>query len=59
MAADGFWQPHVAAADVLADAVRDALDGIELTGRTGWDLYGGVGLFAEVLVPGGRDRTGR
>lgn len=50
VAADGFWQPHVAAADVLADAVRDALAGIELTGRTGWDLYGGVGLFAEVLV---------
>lgn len=50
VAADGFWQPHEAAADVLADAVAQALAGIELTGRTAWDLYGGVGLFAEVLA---------
>ncbi|HEY5882496.1 MAG TPA: TRAM domain-containing protein [Nakamurella sp.] len=50
VAADGFWQPHEAAADVLADAVGDALDGLDLAGRTGWDLYGGVGLFAEVLA---------
>lgn len=49
VAADGFWQPHRAAADGLATAVADALAGVELTGRTGWDLYGGVGLFAEVL----------
>ncbi len=50
VAADGFWQPHLAAADVLAGAVREALDPLDLTGRTGWDLYGGVGLFAEVLA---------
>lgn len=50
VAADGFWQPHLAAADVLADAVRDALAGVDLAGRVGWDLYGGVGLFAEVLA---------
>jgi len=50
VAADGFWQPHLWAADALADAVRVALDGTDLTGRTGWDLYGGVGLFAEVLA---------
>ncbi len=50
VAADGFWQPHLAAADVLAGAVRDALVGVEVTGRVGWDLYGGVGLFAEVLA---------
>jgi tRNA/tmRNA/rRNA uracil-C5-methylase (TrmA/RlmC/RlmD family) len=49
VAADGFWQPHVHAAQVLAAAVAQALDGPALTGRTGWDLYGGVGLFAEVL----------
>jgi tRNA/tmRNA/rRNA uracil-C5-methylase (TrmA/RlmC/RlmD family) len=50
VAADGFWQPHLAAADVLAQAVADALTGVELTGRVAWDLYGGVGLFAEVLA---------
>ncbi|MEP6562031.1 MAG: TRAM domain-containing protein, partial [Nakamurella sp.] len=49
VAADGFWQPHVHAAEVLAGAVAAALDGFELLGSTGWDLYGGVGLFAEVL----------
>jgi tRNA/tmRNA/rRNA uracil-C5-methylase (TrmA/RlmC/RlmD family) len=49
VAADGFWQAHVEAADVLASAVAEALDGFDLVGRTGWDLYGGVGLFAEVL----------
>ena len=49
VAADGFWQPHLHAAQTLAQAVQDALDGIELDGRTAWDLYGGVGLFAEVL----------
>jgi tRNA/tmRNA/rRNA uracil-C5-methylase (TrmA/RlmC/RlmD family) len=49
VAADGFWQPHLAAAQTLADAVAQALEGVDLTGRRGWDLYGGVGLFAEVL----------
>jgi tRNA/tmRNA/rRNA uracil-C5-methylase (TrmA/RlmC/RlmD family) len=57
VAADGFWQPHEHAADVLAGAVRQLLDPFELGGGTGWDLYGGVGLFAEVLCelvgPGG------
>ncbi len=50
VAADGFWQPHVAAADVLAGAVREVLAGADLAGRTAWDLYGGVGLFADVLA---------
>ena len=50
VAADGFWQPHEAAADGLAGAVAQALVGVELTGRVAWDLYGGVGLFAEVLA---------
>jgi tRNA/tmRNA/rRNA uracil-C5-methylase (TrmA/RlmC/RlmD family) len=57
VAANGFWQPHLAAADVLADAVADALTGIDLAGRVAWDLYGGVGLFTAVLAdavgPGG------
>ena len=50
VAADGFWQVHPAAADTLAGAVADALTGIALTGGSAWDLYGGVGLFAEVLA---------
>ncbi len=50
VAADGFWQVHPAAAGALAAAVGDALDGIGLTGAAGWDLYGGVGLFSEVLA---------
>lgn len=50
VAGDGFWQVHPAAAQTLADAVREALSGSDLTGGSGWDLYGGVGLFAEVLA---------
>lgn len=56
VAADGFWQPHLAAADMLASAVADALTGIDPSGRAAWagrvawDLYGGVGLFAAVLA---------
>jgi tRNA/tmRNA/rRNA uracil-C5-methylase (TrmA/RlmC/RlmD family) len=57
VAADGFWQVHPAAADTLAGAVREALADVELTDGAAWDLYGGVGLFAEVLAaavgPGG------
>src|SRR6476661_1667218 len=49
VAADGFWQLHLHAAQTLAQAVQDALEGLDLAGRTAWDLYGGVGLFAEVL----------
>ena len=49
VAVDGFWQVHPAAADTLAGAVGEALAGIELDGRAAWDLYGGVGLFSEVL----------
>ena len=56
--ASGFWQAHAHAADVLCDAVTEALHGVDLTGGTAWDLYGGVGLFAAVLAdlvgPGGR-----
>lgn len=49
VAADGFWQVHPAAADTLAGAVREALAGVDLDGGSAWDLYGGVGLFSEVL----------
>ena len=50
VAADGFWQVHPAAADTLAVAVAQALTGPDLAGGSGWDLYGGVGLFAQVLA---------
>lgn len=50
VAADGFWQVHPEAADTLAGAVLEALQGLELIGSSSWDLYGGVGLFAEVLA---------
>ena len=50
VAADGFWQVHPAAADTLAGAVAEALDGVDLVGGSAWDLYGGVGLFTEVLA---------
>jgi tRNA/tmRNA/rRNA uracil-C5-methylase (TrmA/RlmC/RlmD family) len=50
VAADGFWQVHPAAADTLADAVAGALQGVDLVGSSAWDLYGGVGLFTDVLA---------
>lgn len=50
VAADGFWQVHPAAADTLSGAVVQALAGFDLIGASSWDLYGGVGLFAEVLA---------
>lgn len=49
VAADGFWQAHVHAADVLATAVTEAIADQNLQGRSAWDLYAGVGLFSEVL----------
>lgn len=51
---DGFWQVHPAAADTLAAAVDDAVDGLLAPGGVAWDLYGGVGLFGAVLA----DRVG-
>ncbi len=48
VAATGFWQVHPAAADVLADAVLDALR--PLDGDTALDLFCGAGLFAGVLA---------
>ena len=45
----GFWQVHPAAADVLAEVVRDYARPTA-TDRC-LDLYSGVGLFAGVLAP--------
>lgn len=51
----GFWQPHTAAARVLARVVGEFAQAPE--GGAAWDLYGGAGLFASVLAqqvgPGG------
>ncbi|NYH45668.1 tRNA/tmRNA/rRNA uracil-C5-methylase (TrmA/RlmC/RlmD family) [Micromonospora jinlongensis] len=46
--ASAFWQVHPAAADTLCTAVLDLLD--PQPGETGWDLYGGAGLFAAALA---------
>ena len=46
--ADGFWQVHPAAANVLVDAVREALE--PRPGESVLDLYAGAGLFAGVLA---------
>ncbi|MEV3920615.1 class I SAM-dependent RNA methyltransferase [Actinomadura coerulea] len=48
----GFWQVHPGAAQLLADAVLDALE--PKPGDIALDLYCGVGLFAGVLA----DRVG-
>nr|MDT0656991.1 TRAM domain-containing protein [Micromonospora sp. DSM 115978] len=54
--AEAFWQVHPAAADTLVTTVLDLLG--PRPGETGWDLYGGAGLFAAALAervgPGGR-----
>ncbi|MFI0433112.1 MAG: class I SAM-dependent RNA methyltransferase [Candidatus Nanopelagicales bacterium] len=48
VAADGFWQSHAAAPDVLAAAVREAAG--PQPGEAVVDLYCGVGLFAGALA---------
>lgn len=49
--ADGFWQVHPQAAQIL---VRAVLDGLEpVPGDTALDLYCGVGLFAAALARAG------
>lgn len=54
--AGGFWQVHPRAASVLDAAVYGILDGHVDEGRTHYDLYGGVGLFAATLADlGGTD----
>ncbi len=49
--ADGFWQVHPRAADVLTEAVLRGLD--PQPGESAVDLYCGVGLFAAVLDDAG------
>lgn len=49
--ADGFWQVHPHAAEVLTRAVANGLD--PRPGESALDLYCGVGLFAASLVSAG------
>jgi tRNA/tmRNA/rRNA uracil-C5-methylase (TrmA/RlmC/RlmD family) len=56
VAPDGFWQPHVAAPQVLTEAVLDFLR--PQPGQSALDLYCGVGLFAAVLADAGCQVTG-
>lgn len=51
VAADGFWQVHPAAPEVLVSTVLDLLS--PRSGETTLDLYSGVGLFGRFVV----DRT--
>ncbi|WP_439902790.1 class I SAM-dependent RNA methyltransferase [Microbacterium azadirachtae] len=48
--ADGFWQIHPAAADLLDGAVAELLDGVVDPAAAHLDLYGGVGLFSATLA---------
>lgn len=51
VAGDGFWQPHVAAARTLSEAVLAGLE--PEPGEVAFDLYCGVGLFSGVLAAAG------
>jgi len=52
----GFWQVHRRAAQVLTDAVQDAVDDADFDpAAANLDLYGGVGLLAAAIG----DRFGR
>lgn len=46
--ATGFWQAHRGAAQVYSDVVAEWAE--MPPGGTGWDLYGGVGVFAARLA---------
>ncbi len=48
LGAHGFWQVHPAAAGALAGIVGEWA--AAPAGGTGWDLYGGIGLFGSVLA---------
>ena len=49
-----FWQAHGGATEIYRQQVRRlliaGLRGASKTPRYGWDLYGGVGVFADVLA---------
>ena len=51
VAANGFWQAHTAAPEVLTTAVLDGLS--PQPGKRAFDLYCGVGVFAGPLVDAG------
>lgn len=51
VAADGFWQVHPGAAEVLVQAVLEGL--APSAGERAFDLYCGVGLFTGALVDAG------
>lgn len=54
--ADGFWQVHPQAADVLVNAVMEGLE--PAAGEQALDLYCGVGLFAGALADRGLQVVG-
>ncbi|PRQ10352.1 RNA methyltransferase [Corynebacterium sp. 13CS0277] len=57
VAAIGFWQAHVAAAETYSALLREWLTPIlaETTGAVvGWDLFGGVGVFAHAILDAAR-----
>ena len=56
VAADGFWQVHPGAAEVLTRVVLEQLQ--PQPGEGALDLYCGVGLFAGALVDAGCQVTG-
>ena len=48
VAANGFWQVHRGAAELLSETVAAELGA--RSGETVWDLFGGVGLFTAVAA---------
>jgi len=48
VAADGFWQVHPRAPEILSEAVIESL--LPMPGETALDLYAGVGLFSGALL---------
>lgn len=46
-----FWQAHIGAPQQYSRMITDWLSGTQRTdGGTGWDLYGGVGLFIPAIA---------
>ncbi|PAT13297.1 class I SAM-dependent RNA methyltransferase [Corynebacterium hadale] len=58
--ATAFWQAHTAAPQAYADIVAQWGEAAKAPGAVGWDLYGGVGMFAPAIsraLGGGRVET--